>query len=389
MTEVLLVDSTEKRVRTENDIDLACPEALVADSAGDPGGQIGLIVQPERDAFLEKIDFTFCHASGCLYEYTQLVGAGSMRIFEFVFKRIARTFSILLVAVTTVHAQTDYSWWNEIHDWDGVTPWHLYMTVSPAFFGPNALPVPELRNGAVDTCIRFEAAAGVRTSKGDDTYDSRLRLSVPVVKGRVSMECSVVPVEFYRMDTVTRDLRAARDRDGKGRAGGDFHFFTLVTVVKDHTGLPDISFEAAFRTASGTQLGAARYTDAPGYHFALSVGRTYRLSDTWSLRPYGSFGFYAFQTYDARRLQDDCLLWGVGSDLAKGRWSWFNQLTGYRGYNHNGDSPVVYRSGIRYSAGDYQFVARFEEGLHDFAYTSFSFGLVRSWQTPLKQKRGD
>ncbi|MFM8431658.1 MAG: hypothetical protein ACKOA1_02580 [Bacteroidota bacterium] len=297
-------------------------------------------------------------------------------------------FIYLILNASVCNAQEDYSWWNTIHDWDGITPWNLYMKISPSYFGPNALPVPELRDGSIDTLIRFETAVGVHFSEGDHTYDSRLRLSIPVVKGKVVLESSVVPLEFYQMDSVTRDLRAARDRDGKGRAGGDIIFTTRVVLMRGQGIKPDISFEASFRTASGTQLGAARYTDAPGYWFSLSTGRDFKTAGRFIIRPYVTAGFYAFQTYDLRRLQDDCLLWGSGVDLKGDLWCWSVQLTGYVGHNDNGDRPALFRSYLRRQIGSWSVQMRYQEGLHDFGYRSFHIGIIKSWKFSKIKKEG-
>ncbi|MFM7216520.1 MAG: hypothetical protein ACKO1U_00725 [Bacteroidota bacterium] len=297
---------------------------------------------------------------------------------------MSRVYSLLVFlsiqGAMPVFAQEDFTWWNDIHAWDGVTPWVSYMTVSPSYFGPNALPVPELRNGLIDSIGRAEADAGAFWSSGDETYDSRLRLSIPVARGKVTLESYVVPVEFYSMDTITRDVRAARDRDGKGRAGGDIHFSTQVAILKDRARWPDLEFEAAFRTASGTRLGAARYTDAPGYHFSVSGGRDLKqLKGGMTLRLYGCAGFYAFQTYDPRQLQNDCFLWGAGIDIRNRHWCLSNQLTGYAGHQSNGDRPMVFRSNLQLMGGKSDAIIRFQWGLQDFAYTSLHIGWIRNF----------
>jgi hypothetical protein len=276
-------------------------------------------------------------------------------------------------------AQEDYTWWNEIHQWDGVTPWNNYMTVSPAYFGPNALPVPELRNGVPDSLFTFEAAAGGHWSRGDKTVDSRLRLLAPFCDGRVAVEAAVVPLEFYTMDTVTRDLRAARDRDGKGHAGGDIYFSTIVSLLKNHNRWPDLAFEAGLRTASGTRLGAARYTDAPGYYFDISAGKDISAGSKLTVRPSAMLGFYSFQTFDVQQLQNDCLLYGAGFDLKSQHYCWSVQLAGYSGYKKNGDQPLVCRMTMQSINKRVGWKLSAQLGWHDFEYRSLHAGLVWRW----------
>ncbi len=59
-----------------------------------------------------------------------------------------RILSISLTLSITIFLQAqDYSWWNLKHNWDGYSSWSDYLVVSPAYLGPNALPVPEVRKG--------------------------------------------------------------------------------------------------------------------------------------------------------------------------------------------------------------------------------------------------
>ncbi len=278
----------------------------------------------------------------------------------------------------SVFAQEDYTWWNTIHHWDGVTPWNQYLTVSPAFFGPNALPVPDIRSGVPDSLYRFEIMTGVHASPGDHTVDGSLTVVAPFCDGKITLEAFVVPLEFYCMDTLTRDVRAVRDQDGRGRAGGDIYFSTNIALLKDHPVYPDIALEIALRTASGTQLGAARYTDAPGYYMDLSFGKSYSINEAYKLRGYVMSGFYSYQTYDLQQLQNDCFLYGAGVDVSSTHFRWSNQLGGYVGYRHDGDAPLVFRSLFRFECKLIDWLLDFQVGGHDYAYRSVHAGL--SWK---------
>jgi len=293
-------------------------------------------------------------------------------------------FSALALACNfRVSAQEDYAWWNELHQWDGVTPWNQYLVIAPKYFGPNALPVPEVGNGRADSLFKFEAAVGGHYSRGDKTSDALLRFVAPFCDGRVSLAAAVVPVEFYRMDTVTRDVRAARDRDGRGRAGGDIHFTTCVQLVRDHEIFPDVALEIALRTASGTRLGAARYTDGPGYHMDVSFGKSIVPSEghVIGVRTYFMAGFYSYQTFDVQQLQNDCILYAAGFDLSNEDIVWSHQLAGYSGYKHNGDQPLVYRSNFRWIGRRLDGLLQIQVGLHDFEYRSIHTGVC--WKLPI------
>jgi hypothetical protein len=289
--------------------------------------------------------------------------------------------------VNVCRAQDDFSWWNQIHGWDGVTPWNRYLTVSAKYLGPNALPVPEIRDARIDSFPFIELLAGGHFSLGDRTLDGNLRLGVPVAAGKVSVEVQVVPCEYYVTDTVTRDLRASRERDGKGFAFGDIRFATLIQILRAHDCLPDIELEMAFRTASGKSLLAARYTDAPGYHMDLSFGRDFRPEAGFILRAYGLVGYYGYQTFDPQHLQNDCFLYGIGACISNADWSWSHQFAGYSGYLENGDRPRLYRSELRRKGTVADGLLQVQIGLHDFGYRSVHAGVCwKFWKPAVNQR---
>ncbi len=280
--------------------------------------------------------------------------------------------------ILPLHAEDDYTWWNEIHQWDGYTPWHQYMTMSSAFLGPNALPVPEVKKGSLSGEFELEIMAGAHFSKGDKTQDFFTRVYVPLCDGKVALEGYVVPLEFFQMDTVTRDLRAARTRSGEGHAGGDIYFSTQVQLLQDHENWPDMALELAFRTASGTRLSDARYTDAPGYFLDLSLGKSFALASEKDieLRLFSMLGFYAYQTYDLEHLQDDAFLAGIGAELNFNSFSFSQSLSGYHGYLDNGDQPLVYKASLQWKRRKLDGKIWYQWGLHDFSYQTVRVGVV-------------
>jgi hypothetical protein len=275
-------------------------------------------------------------------------------------------------------AQEDFGWWVEKHNWDGVTPWNQYLTISSAFLGPNALPVPEVRNGRVDSAASLQVSFGFHTSRGDETQDMYLRGALPLFANRMSVEMDVVPLEWYEMDTITRDVRAVRTRSGKGSAGGDIYLTTAIQVFRDRPSLPDMLLRFTMRTASGTHLRDARYTDAPGYFADLSFGKSIRNDGGFvnEIRMYADAGLYTYQTYDLRNLQNDCLFYGGGVTLSSGRVALTNHLAGYSGYIRNGDQPLVYRSEIRMLNRVIDWSFGYQWGLHDYAYQRFRISCI-------------
>src|ERR1700752_2946230 len=90
------------------------------------------------------------------------------------------------------------------HHWDGVTHWTKYLRMSAGFMGPNALPVPEIRKGTIDSVLTLEASAVNNYNPRDNTPNLFMRLHIPIAKNKVSLEIYGVPVEYYNMDSSLR-----------------------------------------------------------------------------------------------------------------------------------------------------------------------------------------
>lgn len=284
---------------------------------------------------------------------------------------------IFLIFYAKIVSAQDYTWWNQIHNWDGYTSWLKYLTYSPAYFGPNALPVPEIKNGKVGANGEIELSGELHFNKGDYTQNIFTRIYYPIVKNIVAIEGYVVPIEHFKMDTVTRDIRGARLRSGEGFAGGDIYFGTLIQVVKNKK-IPDIAFRMMCRTASGTNVSAARYTDAPGYFFDLSMGKDYVNQNYFfhTIRPYLMFGFYSWQTNLDDHRQNDALMYGTGVDFSTNILEFSASIGGYKGYIKNGDSPIVAGLKILNKRKYFNYSVSAKYGLNDFEYTSIKFSII-------------
>ena len=272
----------------------------------------------------------------------------------------------------------DFLWWNELHNWDGTTHWSQYIITNPAYMGPNALPVPEIRNGQIFPDAYLEGAADMHFSKGDNTQNLYGKFYYPFLDCKVALQVDAFIVEHYKMDEETRNERYARTYSGTGWTPGDIYFGAMVQLIKDRDKWPDILLSANFRTASGGALYDARYTDSPGYSFELSFGKSYpsKHNKHTSFRPYLQTGFYAWQTHLTDYLQNDAFHYGAGFDLNIHTMIISNQLGGYVGYIGNGDKPMVYRLKFLYQRDmvNYKFV--YQQGLHDFNYSSFRLSVA-------------
>lgn len=294
----------------------------------------------------------------------------------------------LLFLISGTYGQ-DYSWWNIKHNWDGVSSWKRYLISTPGYMGPNALPVPEINNGSIQDYYSLEIAPEVHLSKGDHTFDILTKFIWPVSRGKVSVGISYIPVEYYNTDTLTRDIRVSRDYDGKGISYGDIYVHTLIQVLAGKEVWPDIMITANIKTASGTNLGSARFTDTPGYYFDIAAGKDFAKGTGWikGMRPYVLLGFYAYQTHRSDYLQNDCLLYGSGLDIRFKDFKMSNQLGGFIGYFNQGDRPLVYRLMIHGNQDRaLNWGIRFQQGISDYGYSSFRFSVILNMDRILRLK---
>lgn len=288
---------------------------------------------------------------------------------------------ILLLSILSLvsQAQTQaekYTWWNAKHSWDGVTPWQEYIRLSPAFMGPNALPVPEVQEAKIQKSAFLEYADNFYYQSGDYTIDANIKFVYPI-KELIQIEAWMVPFEYYNItDTMVRDERAIRYENPEGTASGDLYMGTHIKLPLGKSS-PDVVLGFAFKTASGGKLGAARYTDTPGYYFDLSFGHTFKFEQKIlkTIRIYAMGGFYAYQTYDHLHAQNDAILYGMGCNLNFKKTSFKNRLGGYYGYLNNGDKPLVFRSEFIYHKQQYDWFLRYQYGINDFPYQAMGLGL--------------
>ncbi|MEZ5197536.1 MAG: hypothetical protein R2764_14410 [Bacteroidales bacterium] len=291
----------------------------------------------------------------------------------------------------TFSQDDDASWWNSVQDWDGVTPWQSYIIYSPSYMGINALPVPFSQKGRIKDRYELEVKFESHFSPGDKTQNLFLSLYLPLVKDFIAFEFYGVPVENYKMTEETVIERRGRNRSGKGYAAGDLYFSSIIQIIKNR-GFPDLAFRMACKTASGSRLSDARYTDAPGYFFDLSVGKDYILFETQEIRirPHATIGFNSWQMNLPNNRQNDAVMVGLGIDLHVKSFILSNSIDGYLGYFGNEkvivgnpndpvpfkDRPMVYRLDFTKGMKRADLALGYQAGLHDFSYQTINFSLI-------------
>lgn len=278
--------------------------------------------------------------------------------------------------VETVVGQEDWTWWNEIHDWHTGDPgWRNYLTISPGYLGPNALPVPELKKGIIEGNTELELTASSHFHSGDPTQDISAKAFIPFCNNKIAVEMYGVIAEHYAYTEAIRDERCSRDKDGEGFAVGDFYFCTLIQLCRNRK-FPNTLFRAAMKTASGGRYDAARYADAPGYFLDLSFSKDYGDMKSLLFRPHIMLGFYSWQTNDELNLQNDAFLYGAGANFVKNSWQFTSSLTGYYGYKDRGDRPMQFNFELRKDYNKKAIKVQYQHGVNDWMYRTVRFSFI-------------
>ncbi len=264
--------------------------------------------------------------------------------------------------------------WSQLVNWDGVSHWSRYIRTFPAYQGPNALPVPRVGNGSIDSNFSVSAAGNFHFSKGDNTQNYAVYANYCLVKDIIAMDIFWVPFEYYQTSHAKKEERRIFPQfyyDKKGE--GELHFNTNIQLLKKWRKYIHLAVRMGYRFPIGSGFGAARDVDAPGYYFDLSFGKPIGHS---ALKWVGMLGFYSWQIESDRNNQDDAVLFGTGFEWNKYNWRVQTNIAGYMGYLENsGDKPVVYRLNIEKRIKRIGLLLGFQQGLHDFTYSTVEAGL--------------
>jgi hypothetical protein len=278
---------------------------------------------------------------------------------------------IFTLSVANSYGQT-FDWWAQLVHWDGVSEWPKYMITQPAYMGPNALPVPRIGNGSIDSNFSISATGSLHFSKGDNTQNLTIYANYCLVKNVISFDASWIPYEHFTMSHAIKEQRHVFSHFYYDQqATGDIELNTTIQLLNRWRKDIQLALRIGYRFPTGTGLGVARYTDGPGYHFDLSFGKPVNTSLKWI----GMLGFYSWQLINVGRRQDDAFLFGTGAEWNTKRVRLQTYVAGYLGYQLNsGDKPVVFRTTVEKKIKRTSFLLGFQQGLHDFKYSSIEVG---------------
>ncbi|MFI3281741.1 MAG: hypothetical protein R3Y44_07215 [Rikenellaceae bacterium] len=250
--------------------------------------------------------------------------------------------------------------------------------IAPDYFGPNALPIPDMLDGTTSSDVLLEIGTDYFDGHRDDkTYDLHMKLVVPLFSERVNVTMWVQSiVEYYQMsDESHAHSRLSEDIAYTGYECGDAYLTTDIHMMKQTAKRPDITLRIGLKTALGYGFFKARYFDNPGYFFDTSVAKSFSLGDNFfeDLRLVGTLGFLCWQTDNGR--QNDAVMYGA---QAKIRTKWFTlteSFGGYSGWERDGDCPMSIKSEIRTKFGHYEPYFQHQYGFRDWPFTQYKLGV--------------
>ncbi len=279
-----------------------------------------------------------------------------------------------LVIVGHIKAQ-DFNWWANLVKWDGITPWQRYLIYTPAYLGPNGLPVPFITNGSIDSINSVSLTGNFHFSKGDNTQNFSVYGNYCLVKEKVAFDIFWVPYERFQMShTIKEERHVFSHYYYDESAHGEIHLNTNIQLLNKWRDKFHLALRVGYRFPTSNGLGMARFTDAPGYYIDVSTAKTFSKSSSWKL--IAMAGLYVWQTNLEGRRQNDAFLFGGGAEWNRSGWRLQVYASGYLGYMNNlGDKPVLFRTGLEKRGRRIHAVLKLQQGISDFQYSSIESGI--------------
>jgi hypothetical protein len=248
------------------------------------------------------------------------------------------------------------------------------MITQPAYQGPNAIPVPMIGNGTIDSITHIGLTGNLHFSGGDNTQNLRLHANYCLVKDKIAFDISWIPVEHYILSDAIKIKRHVFSKYYYDKTtSGDVYLNTNIQLLNKWRKYIQLALRIGYRFPSGGGFGSARYIDGPGYYFDISYAKPL---NNKSLKWIGMLGFYVWQIESDMYNQNDAFLFGSGLEWKTRKITFQTSLCGYLGWMYRGgDKPVVVRSHFEKRYKRMDLIIGFQQGLHDFKYSSLEFGV--------------
>ncbi|NCU03611.1 MAG: hypothetical protein GXC73_06440 [Chitinophagaceae bacterium] len=288
-------------------------------------------------------------------------------------------FFVFFITSCLLSVAQSAEWWERNVQWDGVTHWRHYIQFSPAYLGPNALPVPSVTGGVVDTNHAVTIAAAGHFMPGDRTFNAVIKGNYCLVKNKVSFDVMWVPVEYYQMSHAVKEERHVFYLSYNNRkAMGDIHMNVNVQLFDPSKYKSTLGVRFGYRYPTSSNVASARMTDAPGYFFDLSTGGPFSKNKRWKYMAMA--GFLVWQLNNDMP-QNDALLFGAGVEYNHNKFQLQTTVAGYSGYINDGDKPIVGRIKAGTVKPGLNWHLQIQQGFHDFRYSSIEVGTKYVFKT--------
>lgn len=281
----------------------------------------------------------------------------------------------LLLAVEIARPGNLPQWYQDAHNCFPDADWRALQTFTTSYFGPNALPVPELYDGKAPQRSSIEISPDVFWGYGDQTQSLSARIVWAVVPGKVSVSAWGVLAEQYRTTSEVRDARGSLVESAAGtEMPGDFYVATTLALLKETPKRPELLLDVVLKTASSKVSNSARFMDTPGYWFSLTLGKSFYIGSTVldDLRFVANAGFLCYQLNTIN--QNDAPLFGTKLIFNKAAWTLEAGVHGYSGWLNLGDKPLVFRSKLSFTSGNVSLFTQFQKSLRDYPFNRLQTG---------------
>ncbi len=255
--------------------------------------------------------------------------------------------------------------------------------IGPAYFGPNAFPVPDMLDGRTSSVMRLELYGdcflGTTTNSvvDDVTADLFAKLTIPLFTSKANISIWMPIFEYYSTSAEINALRRLPYADDlQGFDSGDAYVSADIRILNQERHHCDMTIRAVLKTASANCFAQGRCYDAPGYFFDVAVGRGFALNNGLGgdLRIALSTGFLCWQTDNGR--QNDAVMYGALLSYKYKHFGIDTSLAGYVGWEGVGDRPMTLKTNISYAFGDWSLCLGHQVGFMDWPYHQIRFGVT-------------
>ena len=266
--------------------------------------------------------------------------------------------------------------------------------IAPAYFGPNAFPVPDMLDGRTSSELKLELYGdcflGTTTGRvaDDVTGDLFAKITIPLFTPKVNLTVWMPLFEGFHTSAELNALRRLPDpydkNDLRGMDVGDVYLSPDVRILSQERHHVDMAARAVLKTASANQFHQGRCYDAPGYFFDVAVGRGFELGVNSNLRVAASTGLLCWQTDNGR--QNDAVMYGLLVAYRYKNFSIDSCFGGYAGWENDGDRPMTLKTNLSYHIGALSLRLGYQAGFMDWPYHQIRLGASYKFDVLAKTK---